>query len=122
MSIMSMLVSVLEMDFQWQIVFVYGCLNEFSQVFKEVVDDLVVWYFNLIMYYCYSDFNVQGVMLCSGVSGGLIDVDLIELLLFECDGDFYFCGLQLFMVGIYYGLRVWGVFFVQVYFEFFGLK
>ncbi|MGB3622928.1 MAG: NO-inducible flavohemoprotein [Ketobacter sp.] len=120
--IMSMLASALETDPQRQIVFVHGCLNESSQAFKEAVDDLAARHPNLTTHYRYSDPNAQGAMLRSGASGGLIDVDLIESLLPERDGDFYFCGPQPFMAGIYHGLRAWGVPPAQVHFEFFGPK
>ena len=53
-------------------------------------------------------------------STGLIDAELIESLTGQRDADYYFCGPQPFMVGIYHDLLSWGIPASQVHFEFFG--
>jgi nitric oxide dioxygenase len=53
-------------------------------------------------------------------STGFIDAELIESFVPGRDADYYFCGPQPFMVGIYHELLKWGMPPAQVHFEFFG--
>jgi nitric oxide dioxygenase len=53
-------------------------------------------------------------------SAGLIDIDLLRQLLPTNDADYYFCGPKPFMVGLYHGLKTWGVSEERLHFEFFG--
>ena len=55
-------------------------------------------------------------------SVGLVDVAFLNEVLPSCDAEFYFCGPQPFMVGLFHGLIDWGVPESQIHFEFFGPK
>jgi nitric oxide dioxygenase len=55
-------------------------------------------------------------------STGLMDVALLKELLPSNDAEFYFCGPKPFMVGLYQGLKKWGVNESRMHFEFFGPK
>ena len=53
-------------------------------------------------------------------STGIVDAALLRELLPSKDAEFYFCGPKPFMVGLYHGLKQWGVDESQIHFEFFG--
>jgi ferredoxin-NADP reductase len=53
-------------------------------------------------------------------STGILDVALLHELLPNNDAEFYFCGPKEFMIGIYRGLKAWGVDDARIHFEFFG--
>lgn len=117
--IFSMLLSALEAMPERQIIFIHGSLNEESQAFKKVVDALATKYTNLITHFRYSDVN-RKVIHGNNIDSGLIDAALIESLVPQRNADYYFCGPQPFMVGIYHELLTWGIPASQVHFEFFG--
>lgn len=53
-------------------------------------------------------------------STGTVDIDMLGRLLPSHDAEFYFCGPKAFMVGLYHGLKGWGVHESRIHFEFFG--
>jgi nitric oxide dioxygenase len=118
--IMSILLTALETMPDRKIVFIHGSLNEEVQAFKGVVDGLATQYPQLKVHYQYSDAAKAGIVRTGNSSTGLIDAALIESLVPGRDADYYFCGPQPFMVGIYHELLQWGMPPAQVHFEFFG--
>jgi nitric oxide dioxygenase len=84
------------------------------------VDALAQKYSTLKIHYRYSDPAKPGVERTGNASTGFIDAELIESFVPGRDADYYFCGPQPFMVGIYHELLKWGMPPAQVHFEFFG--
>ena len=99
-----------------KIVFIHACLNESVQAFKPVIDALEKEYPNLKAHHRYSETGNR----TGNSSTGFVTGELIESLLPGRDADYYFCGPQPFMVGIYHDLLKWGIPASQVHFEFFG--
>lgn len=118
--IMSILLSALDAMPGRDIVFIHGSLNEEVQAFKKTIDALAGKHPKLKVHYRYSDPAKAGVARTGNASTGLIDATLIEQLVPARDADYYFCGPQPFMVGIYHELLAWGMPPAQVHFEFFG--
>lgn len=118
--LMSILLSALEAMPQRKIVFIHGSLNETVQAFKQTLDGLAEKHANLQLHYRYSDPAQAGVARNGRASTGFIDAAFVEAAIPSKDADFYFCGPQPFMVGIYHDLIKWGIPASQVHFEFFG--
>jgi len=72
------------------------------------------------VHFRFSEPAKTGVSRNVNASTGFIDAALIESLVPKRDADYYFCGPQPFMVGIYHELIKWGMPPSQVHFEFFG--
>lgn len=114
--IVSILQAALDATPDREIVFIHGSLNEQVQAFRPLVDGLAAKHPNLKVHHRYSDPGTR----TGTASTGFIDAELIESFLPGRDADYYFCGPQPFMVGIYQQLLVWGLPASQVRFEFFG--
>ncbi len=117
--IMSMLQTALEVMKDRPIILVHACLNEGVQAFKASIDGLEKTHGNLKAHYRYSE---AGTERSGNASTGFVTAELIESLVPERDADYYFCGPQPFMVGVYHQLLQWGIPASQVHFEFFGPK
>ncbi len=119
--IFSMLLSALEAFPNRPIVLIHGSLSESTQAFKATLDDLAAKYNNLKVHYRYSDAaSTAQPGPNTAISTGFIDASLIVSMVPDRDADYYFCGPQPFMVGIYHDLLSWGIPPAQVHFEFFG--
>ncbi len=118
--IMSILLSALEAMPNRPIVFIHGSLNKGVQAFRKTVDVLAEAHSNLTVHYRYSDALQPGITREGSTSTGFIDAPLIESFVPSRDADYYFCGPQPFMIGIYHELLKWGIPPAQVHFEFFG--
>ncbi len=101
-----------------KIVFIHGALNEDVQAFHATIEGLAAKHSNLKTHYRYTDAAKSE--RTGNCSTGLIDAGLIESMAGQRDADYYFCGPQPFMVGIYHDLLAWGIPANQVHFEFFG--
>jgi nitric oxide dioxygenase len=118
--IMSILLSALENTPDRHVVFVHGSLNARTHAFKSVVDDLARTHPRLVVHYRYNECTEQESAQDKRISQGFIDAEMIESFVPDRDGDYYFCGPQPFMVGIYHQLLSWGIPSAQAHFEFFG--
>lgn len=118
--IMSILLTGLDAMPEREIVLIHGSLNEDVQAFKSTVDALSRQHPQLKVHYRYSDSPKPGTERTGSASTGFIDAALIESFVPERDADYYFCGPQPFMVGMYHELIKWGMPPAQVHFEFFG--
>lgn len=118
--LMSILLTALESMPQRQIIFVHGSLNEDVQAFKPLVNKLAQVHPQLTVHHRYSEPASAEAVRPENSSTGFITAELIESLLPGRDGDYYFCGPQPFMVGVYHDLLKWGIPASQVHFEFFG--
>lgn len=118
--ILSMLQTALAAMPDRKIVFIHGALNEDVQAFRDTVDALADKHKNLKTHYRYTDEAAANCARTGNCSTGLIDAALIESLTGQRDADYYFCGPQPFMVGVYHDLLAWGIPATQVHFEFFG--
>lgn len=118
--IMSILLTALDAMPEREIVLIHGSLNEDVQAFKSTVDALARQHPQLKVHYRYSDPPKLGTERTGSASTGFIDAALIESFVPERDADYYFCGPQPFMVGMYHELIKWGMPPAQVHFEFFG--
>ena len=103
-----------------KVVLIHACLNENVQAFRPALDALATAHGNLTVRHCYSEAAPSGVTRANDAISGMIDAAVIETLVPERDGDYYFCGPKLFMVNIYHQLLAWGIPPAQVHFEFFG--
>lgn len=118
--ILSILLTALEAMPGRKIIFIHGILNEEVHAFRSTVEDQARRHANLHAHFRYSDPAGPGVERQGSVSTGFVDAALIESLVPERDADYYFCGPQPFMVGIYHELLRWGMPPTQIHFEFFG--
>ncbi len=114
--IMSILLAALDAMGNRRIIFIHASLNENVQAFKSTVDGLEAKHPNLRAYHRYSDVGTR----TGNASTGFVTAELIESLVPERNADYYFCGPQAFMVGVYHDLLKWGLPASQVHFEFFG--
>lgn len=114
--IISILLAALDAMGNRRIIFIHASLNENVQAFKSTVDGLEVKHPNLRTYHRYSDAGTR----TGNASTGFVTAELIESLVPERNADYYFCGPQAFMVGVYHDLLKWGLPASQVHFEFFG--
>lgn len=116
--LISMLQSAVETMPDRQIIFVHACINEEVQAFRQTVEELAAQHKNLTTHFCYDapKATIKG----ENVSTGFVTAELIEKLVPNRDGDYYFCGPKPFMVNIYHELLDWGIPPMQVHFEFFG--
>ena len=119
--ILSILLCALDEMPNRQIVFIHGNLNEETQSFKNVIDTLDAEHPNLKVHYCYNELPKSGIIRKNSTTG-FINAELIESMVPDRDSDYYFCGPQPFMTGIYRDLLEWGIPPAQVHFEFFGPK
>lgn len=118
--IMSILHAALEEMPNREIIYIHGSLNEEVQAFRKTVDELVAKHSNLKVHHRYNEPAKNGMTREGSSSTGFIDAQFIESMLPGRDADYYFCGPQAFMVGIYHELLAWGIPPAQVHFEFFG--
>lgn len=118
--IMSIMLSALEAMPERDVIFVHGILNEDMHAFKNTVDALVRKHPKLKAHYRYSDPVRPESSRVGNASTGFVTAEYLESLLPGRDADYYFCGPQPFMVGIYHDLLKWGIPPAQVHFEFFG--
>lgn len=118
--IMSILQAALEAKPDRKIVFIHGSLNEEVHAFKKSVDALAQKHPSLRAHYRYSDPAKPGTSRSGNASTGFIDDALIGPLVSLPDADYYFCGPQPFMAGVYQALKKKGVPSGRVHFEFFG--
>ena len=114
--VMSILLTALEAMPEREIIFVHASLNEQVQAFKSTVDAIQASHPKLTVHHRYSDPGTRS----GNASTGMVTAELIESLLPGRDADYYFCGPQPFMVGVYHDLLKWGIPASQVHFEFFG--
>jgi nitric oxide dioxygenase len=117
--IMSILLTAQQAMPEREIIFVHAVLNEEVQAFRATVDALAAKAPNLKVHYRYSDAPQAGAR-SGNASTGMVTAEYLESLLSGRDADYYFCGPQPFMVGIYHDLMKWGIPPAQVHFEFFG--
>lgn len=117
--ILSILQTALKEMPERKIVFIHGAVNEDVQAFRGTVDALALQHPNLKTHYRYTNGLTKSPP-SDNTSTGLIDAALIESMTGQRDADYYFCGPQPFMVGIYQDLMAWGIPANQVHFEFFG--
>lgn len=115
--ILSILLAALDATPDRPVVFIHGSLNPRTHAFKAAVDELAGRHPNLQVHYRYSEAAAAA---DPRISTGFIDAELIESMVPDRDGDYYFCGPQPFMVGIYHQLLAWGIPPAQAHFEFFG--
>lgn len=101
-----------------EIIFVHAVLNEEVRAFGHTVKELAKKFSNLKVYNRYSEAGERA----GNASHGFVTAAYLESLLPSRDADYYFCGPQPFMVGIYHDLIKWGIPASQVHFEFFGPK
>jgi nitric oxide dioxygenase len=118
--ILSILLTALEETPQRQIVLIHAALNEEVQAFRSTLDQLATKHPNLRLHHRYSDPAPAGCLREGNSSSGFVDAELIESMVPDRDGDYFFCGPQPFMVNIYRDLITWGMPPSQVHFEFFG--
>lgn len=118
--LMSILQTALVTTPDREIVLIHGCLNEDVQAFRTTIDGLAKSHPLLRVHHRYSDPLGPGITRTGTASTGFIDAELVESFVPGRDADYFFCGPQPFMVGIYQELLKWGLPPAQVRFEFFG--
>jgi nitric oxide dioxygenase len=118
--ILSLLLGALAQTPEREVVFVHCCRNAESHAFKNVVDALAASHPGLSVRYRYQEATPAQIERDPRLSLGVIDAALIESLVPDRDGDYYFCGPEPFMAGVYQQLLAWDVPASQMHFEFFG--
>ncbi len=103
-----------------KVILIHACLHEGVQAFRDTLNDLAAKHGNLTLRHCYSMPAPAGVTRDAAALSGMIDATLIESLVPDRQGDYYFCGPKPFMVNMYHQLLGWGIPASQVHFEFFG--
>ncbi|MGN6135428.1 MAG: NO-inducible flavohemoprotein [Aureliella sp.] len=118
--LLSMLKTLAHSDLQTPVYFLHAARNSRLHSMVEEVRQLAAAHPNIHTHFRYSE-PLESDMcdkLCD--STGILDVALLHEMLPSNDADYYFCGPKEFMVGIYRGLKAWGVDDARIHFEFFG--
>lgn len=118
--LLSMLEAAVEAWPAREIVLVQAVLNEEVQAFRAHLEALADVHPNLQVHFRYSQPAAMGLTRSGRSSTGLVEGAWLEKLLSTRDADYYFCGPQPFMVGLYHQLLRWAVPSTQIHFEFFG--
>lgn len=118
--LLSMLKALAHAEVATPIYFFHAARNSRLHSMVAEVRQLAAEHDNIRTHFCYSEPLDSDLcdQLCD--STGLLDVALLRKMLPNNDAEFYFCGPKEFMVGVYRGLKSWGVDDSQIHFEFFG--
>ena len=120
--ILSMLKSLVHSGTTRPIYFVHAARNSQTHALAEEVTQSAARMPNVRVHFCYDAPLANDVAEGRCHSTGLISSALLQKLLPSSDAEFYFCGPQPFMTGLYRDLREWGVDESRLHFEFFGPK
>jgi nitric oxide dioxygenase len=118
--LLSMLKAVANAAVTTPVYFVHAARNSRVHAFANEVRDIVDRHPNIHKHFRY-DSPLPGDLRdehCD--SRGLVDIAFLRKLLPTNHADFYFCGPKEFMIGLYRGLKSWGVHDASLHFEFFG--
>lgn len=119
---LSMLKSLVHQRIQTPVYFIHGARNSRVHALAGEVRHLASECTNLHTHFRY-DAPLAGDLqqkCCDSI--GMIDLKFLSQVLPGNDAEFYFCGPKPFMVGLYQGLKDWGVDESRIHFEFFGPK
>jgi nitric oxide dioxygenase len=118
--VVSMLKSLVHQGVKTPVYFIHGARNSRVHALADEVRKLAAECDNIRTHFRYDDPLADD--LCEGRcdSTGVVDIELLRDLLPSNEADFYFCGPKPLMVGVYHGLKAWGVSDEQIHFEFFG--
>lgn len=118
--IISMLLTTLHNLPNHPITLIHANLNEDTQAFKNLIDELASKHANLKVHYCYSELPKIGISRDPSTSTGFIKIELLESIIEDRNADYYFCGPKPFMLEVYAILLAWETPLSQIHFEFFG--
>lgn len=120
--VLSMAKSLVHQRIQTPIYFIHGARNSRVHALSGEVRHLASECRNLQTHFRYDAPLTNDLQQKSCDSTGVIDLKLLSQILPNNDAEFYFCGPKPFMVGLYQGLKDWGVSNCRMHFEFFGPK
>jgi nitric oxide dioxygenase len=120
--LLSMLKSLAHHDVRSPIYFIHGARNSLVHALAGEVRRLASECPNVRTHFRYDAPHADDLANRHCDSTGLIDIDLVRQLLPNNDADFYLCGPKPLMIGLYHGLKRWGVDESRLRFEFFGPK
>jgi nitric oxide dioxygenase len=118
--LVSMLKSLAHQGVKAPVYFIHGARNSQVHALADEVRGLAARYDNIHTHFCYDSPLADDLLEGRCDSTGVLNVELVRDLLPGKDAEFYFCGPKPFMVGLYHGLKAWGVREEQIHFEFFG--
>jgi nitric oxide dioxygenase len=118
--VVSMLKTLVHRGVKTPVYFIHGARNSGVHALADEVRRLATENDNIRTHFRYDDPLADDPTEGRCDSTGLVDIELLRDVLPANDADFYFCGPKAFMVGLYHGLKAWGVADEQIHFEFFG--
>jgi len=120
--VLSMLKSLVHQGLQAPVYFIHGARNSRVHALSKEVRQLAAECSHLRTHFRYDAPLPEDLHQKSCDSAGVIDTKLLSELIPSNDAHFFFCGPKPFMVGVYQGLKDWGVDDARMHFEFFGPK
>jgi nitric oxide dioxygenase len=100
--------------------FIHGAANGDAHAFAGEVDDECGIHPRLRVHVRYSEPTLTDRQECRHHSEGVMDGDLLRMLLASPEGEFYYCGPRQMMSLVHSGLLAWDVKPAQMHYEFFG--
>lgn len=118
--LLSMLKSLAHHDADVPIYFLHAARNSRVHPFADELREIARRHANVHVHFRYDMPLAEDVDrgLCD--SSGLVDQDFLREFAPTRDSEYFFCGPKPFMVGLYHGLRNWGVDESNIHYEFFG--
>jgi nitric oxide dioxygenase len=118
--VLSMLKTLVHHEVETPIYFIHGARNSRAHALAGEVRRLASDRPNIRTHFRYDAPLADDAREGRCDSTGVVDAELVKELLKDRDAEFYFCGPKPFMVGLYHGLKAWGVDESRIHFEFFG--
>jgi nitric oxide dioxygenase len=120
--VLSMLKSLVHQRIETPVYFIHGARNSRVHALAGEVRHLASECANLHTHFRYDAPLASDLQHKCCDSTGIIDLKLLSQLLPSNDAEYYFCGPKPFLVGLYRGLKKWGVEDSRMHYEFFGPK
>jgi nitric oxide dioxygenase len=118
--VLSMLTALAHQNAKTPVYFIHGARNSSVHAFANEVRDIAERHPNIHAHFRYDAPLADDILEQRCDSTGPVDIGLLLELLPNKHARFYFCGPKPFMVGLYQGLKNWGVEDTDICFEFFG--
>lgn len=118
--LLSMLKALVDYGVTTPVYFVHAARNSRVHALADEVREIAASYPNIQTHVRYDAPLPDDLRKRRCDSTGIVDIAFLREYLPTKRARFYFCGPKPFMVGLYHGLKNWGVEESQLYYEFFG--
>lgn len=118
--LMSMLQTLVKKDPNRQITYIHATQNSTTHTMREAIEKLASEYENLRTHIIYDSPTEADRKAFNFHKEGHIDLEWMQSVLPDNEGDFYFCGPIPFMKAVLKGLQTWGVSDERIHYESFS--